>query len=61
MQWFIEDNIDISDIAGEKCNEQSTHTEPRKSTPTERGEKGNSSSLRCKRVLSPSSNKRSNK
>ena len=61
MQWFIEDNIDISDIAGEKCKEQSTHTEPRKSTPTERGEKGNSSSLRCKRVLSPSSNKRSNK
>ena len=61
MKWFIENNNDIFDIVGEKCKERSTHTKLHSTTPTEKGEKGNSPSLRCKRVLSPSNNKQTNK
>ena len=57
IKWFIENNIDIFDIVGEKCKERSTHTKLHNTNPTEKGEKGNSPSLRCKRVLSPSNNK----
>ena len=57
MKWFIENNIDIFDIAGEKCKEGSTQTKLHNATPTKRKENGNSSSLHCKRVLSQSRNK----
>ena len=61
MKWFIENNIDIFGIVDEKYKEQSTHTKLHNTTPTEKGEKRNSSSLSCKRVLSPSNNKQTNK
>ena len=61
IKRFIENNIDSFDIIGEKCNERSTPTELHNTNPTERGANGNSSSLPWKRVLSPSSNKQSNK
>ena len=61
MKWFIENNIDIFDIVGEKCKEGSTQTRLHNATLTKRKENGNSSSLRCKRVLSQSRNKETNK
>ena len=61
MKWFIENNIDIFGIVDEKYKEQSTHTKLHNTTPTEKGEKRNSSSLSCKRVLSPSNSKQTNK
>ena len=61
MNWFIENNTDIFDIVGEKCKEGSTQAKLHNATPTKRKENGNSSLLRCKRVLSQSRNKETNK
>ena len=61
MKWFTENNIDIFDIVGEKCKDGSTQTKLHNTTPTKRKENGNSSSLRCKRILSLSRNKQTNK
>ena len=44
MKWFIGKNIEIFDIVGEKCKERSTQKKLHNTAPTERGEKGNSSS-----------------
>ena len=59
MKWFIENNIDIFVLLVR--NVKSDHTELHKTIPTEKGEKGNSSSLRCKGVLSSSNNKQASK
>ena len=47
-------------IVGEKLSDQATQIYATRA-PAKRGEKGNSSSLRCKRFLSTTSNKQSNK
>ena len=44
-----------------RCKERSTQKKLNNTAPTERGEKGNSPSLRYKRVSSPSRNKQTNK